>query len=184
MADLRKDGWFGQLVISGVGQPNAHRGSIMGIVGESLKDIGSQRMRVDANGDSEIVIRIRNKPFDTSKESALYMDKSIEVDALLDTSTDSDKPIAGESYGDFFDRLITNGYPVASATMIASDWFELAVDEKTLGWLHDPKAIRFRELNSRTEAFDSALPAEYEALKNYVTRQYPFFCEHLTFRTA
>ncbi len=111
------------------------------------------------------------------------MDKSIEVETLLD-STDSHGPAAGEAYGDFFDRLIMEGYPVASATVIASDWFGVEMDDKTIGWLNDPKAIRFRELNSRHEAFESALPSEYQSLKDYVTQVYPFFCEHLIFRTA
>lgn len=181
--DIRREGWFGQLVLSGVRQPSAHRGSILHIIGESLKDLQSLRARNDADGESEIVIRIRNKPFDTSKESAQYMDKTIEVEDLLE-SEDTLKPIEGENYGEFHDRLISEGLGPVAAQLIASEWFGVEPNEHARRWLVDGKAIRFRELNSRDEAYAAALPAEYESLKAYVIQVYPTFVEHLTFRTA
>ncbi len=182
--DIRKDGFYGQLVVSGVGQPSAHRGSILGIISESLKDLGALRARPNADGESEIVIRIRNKPFDTSKESAAYHDKSIEVDGLLD-SMPLDQALPDEDYATYHERLMSMGYPNASAMMLACDAFGLEInDTDSVLWLNDPKAVRFRELNFRHEAYDAAIPTEYESLKHYVQATYPFFCQHLTFRTA
>jgi hypothetical protein len=73
---------------------------------------------------------------------------------------------------------LNSDYPQASAEFIAAQWFGREVNPTTTLWLNDPKAVRFRVLNSRDEEFEAALPSEYEALKN------PEFVTHLTFRTA
>lgn len=181
--DIRRDGWFGQLVLSGVKQPQAHRGSIMHIVSESLKDLTQQRVRNDADGESEIVIRIRNKAFDTSKESAQYMDKSIEVDSLLE-SNEILKPEDGEDYDHFMQRLKEAMISPMTARMIAAEWYGLKEDSALRAWLEDHKANRFRVLNTRDEAFNNALPGEYEALKDYVIQMFPSFVKDMRFRTA
>lgn len=181
--DIRRDGFFGQLVIDGVKEPKAHHGSVMRIVSESLKDLQETRVRTSSDGESEIVIRIRNKPFDTSKESAEFLDKAAQVSNLVD-SQEIMKPADGEHYDAFLARLKAEGYPDASALMIAADWYGLEQDINLKRWLTDTKAQRFRELNSRDEAYQSAIPSEYTTLKDYVIREYPEFVTDLTFRTA
>jgi hypothetical protein len=180
--DIRRVGYFGQVTISGVRTPSAHKGSIMGIVAEALKDITANRSRTDESGESEIVIRIRNKPFDTSREGVLLLGKAEELEALVEG--DVDQPLENESYEDFYQRLIDNAYAPASAEYIAGQWFNRPVSPETTLWLNDPKAMRFRELNARDEMFESAHPAEYESLKNYVLTTYPEFVKGLVFRTA
>jgi hypothetical protein len=76
--DVRRDGWFGQLLLSGSASPKAHRGSIMGIIAESLKDISASRSRSE---DSEIVLRLSRKPF--TSDSAHQMEKAFEVESLV-----------------------------------------------------------------------------------------------------
>lgn len=180
--DIRRIGYFGQVTISGVRTPSTHNGSIMGIVAEALKDVTASRSRIDDNGESEIVIRIRNKPFDTSREGVLLLGKAEELEALVEG--DIDQPRESESYEDFYHRLMNSDYPQASAEFIAAQWFGREVSPETTLWLNDPKAVRFRELNSRDEAFEAALPSEYESLKHYVQTTYPDFIEGLVFRTA
>lgn len=154
----------------------------MGIVAEALKDVTSARSRTNEGGESEIVIRIRNKPFDTSREGVMLLGKAEELGVLVEGS--ADEPTKNESYEDFYARLLNSDYPQASAEFIAAQWFDREVNPETTLWLNDPKAVRFRVLNSRDEEFESALPAEYESLKHYVQTTYPEFVEGLVFRTA
>ena len=182
--DIRKEGWFGQLVLSGVTQTQAHRGSIMAIIAEILKDLHTSRPRADNEGEAEILIRIRNKAFDTSRDSSQQLGKALEVESMLIDGIELDKPFEGEQYAEFYDRLIKQDYQAAAALLIAAEWFERDADSLTVQWLNDPKAARFRELNTRHEAFEAAMPQEYESLKSYVKEQYPTIVEHMTFRTA
>jgi hypothetical protein len=175
--DVRRDGWFGQLLLSGSASPKAHRGSIMGIIAESLKDISASRSRSE---DSEIVLRLSRKPF--TSDSAHQMEKAFEVESLV--SGDADQPQENESFEDFYSRLISGGYTVAAAEMIAAEWFQREPNRRAVAWLHDPMAVRFRELNTRHEAYEAAMPNEYESLKHYVVTEYPEFTSHMIFRTA
>lgn len=181
--DIRRAGYFGQVQISGAKNTEIRKGSIMGIIAESLKDIAASRSRPNADGESEIIIRIRNRPFDTSKEGVLLLGKVEEVDALL-ANESADTPLEGETFEEFYHRLLDSDYPKASAEYIAAQWFGHEVNPDIQLWLNDAKAIRFRLLNSNREAYEAALPQEYESLKNYVKTTYPEFVEHLTFRTA
>jgi hypothetical protein len=57
----------------------------MFLVGESLKTLQTERSRLTADGDLEIVLRFRNKPMDTSKDSILILGKAEEVGALIES---------------------------------------------------------------------------------------------------
>lgn len=181
--DISKDGFYGQLKLP-EGDTIAHRGSIMSIVAESLKDIKAGRLSRSKDG-SEILIRIRDQPFDTSRDALAAMNKAVEVSDLLDdSSVDESMPRANEDYEAFVHRLESDGYPRASSLMIAAEWYSMPKDAQAVGWLTDDKAKRFRELNTRNEAFEAALPSEYESLKQYVIAQFPDFTRDLVFRTA
>lgn len=184
--DIRRNGFFATLTLNGqhlrIGDHMCSHGSLMSLVGESLKSLTAERSRL-IDGDMEICLRIRNKPIDTSKETVMLLGKAEEVSALMD-GLSGDQPHKDESYEEFYQRLLDTDYPQASAEFIAAQWFDREVNPTTTLWLNDPKAVRFRVLNSRDEEFEAALPSEYEALKNYVRVTYPEFVEHLTFRTA
>jgi hypothetical protein len=187
--DIRRNGWFGILSVNGknlvLGRNIVEHGSIMSLVGESLKAIGAERSRPDEDGTQEIILRIRNKPIGSDKESLTIMTRASELDSMLEGSPDGTTPIPGESYEDYYRRLIEDEQlPRATAELLAGQWFDREVNPDTTLWLNDPKAIRFRELNSRDEAFESALPDEYERLKNYVRTTYPDFLDGIVFRTA
>lgn len=185
--DVRRDGFWGTLTLNGkhllLGSNSCTRGSIMNLVGESLKSLQAERSRLDADGDMQIVLRLSNKPFDTSKEGVMILGKSEEVAALLGDEQ-GDSPNEGETYEEFYQRLLDSEYPQASAEYIAAQWFDHEVSPTTTLWLNDPKAVRFRVLNSRDEEFEAALPSEYESLKHYVRVTYPEFLDGLVFRTA
>lgn len=186
--DIRRDGFWGTLTLNGrnliIAENMCTRGSLMFLVGESLKTLQAERSRLTADGELEIVLRLRNKPIDTSKDGILILGKAEEVGALIETDQPGDKPEPNESYEDFYHRLLESDYPQASAEFIAAQWFDREVNPNTTLWLNDPKAVRFRVLNSRDEEFEAALPSEYESLKHYVQTTYPEFVEGLTFRTA
>ena len=183
--DIRRDGFFATLSVNGrLIELQLQRGAIMSLVGEALKALTSERSRLTADGDLEIMLRIRNKPFDTSKNGALILGKAEELAALLDTQHGEDMPAPNESYEEYYARLIAGDYTTAAAEYIAAQWFDREVNPTTTLWLNDPKAIRFRVLNSRDEEFEAALPSEYDALKHYVQTTYPEFLEGLVFRTA
>lgn len=184
--DIRRDGFYGYLTLNGknviLAQNMVHRGSIMSLVSESLKSLQAERSRLTADGELQIILRIENKPISTSKESVMLLGKSEELEALVEGDADSPRP--DESYEEFYQRLLDSDYPQASAEFIAGQWFGHDVNPTTTLWLNDPKAIRFRVLNSRDEEFEAALPSEYESLKHYVQVTYPQFIEGLVFRTA
>lgn len=190
--DIRRDGFWATLTLNGksllLNGNIFTRGSIMFLVGESLKTLQTERSRLDHNGTIELSLRIKNKPFDTTKDSTMILGKAEEVAALLDNDThnhgSADTPHADETYEQFYQRLVDSDYPQISAEYIAAQWFDKPMNPDTTLWLNDPKAIRFRVLNSRDEEFETALPSEYESLKNYVKVTYPEFTRDLVFRTA
>jgi hypothetical protein len=183
--DIRKDGWFGRLNINGKsilvnnGRDMAATGSIMRIVGDAIQSIHDVRSQ---GKDCTIQITICNQPLSDSKLAEV--NRVGEIASLIEGSSDDSVPRADESYEDYYRRLLTMDYPRPSAEILAAQWFDHEVNPTTSCWLNDPKAVRFRELNSRDEAYNNALPQEYESLKNYVKTTYAAFVEHLTFRTA
>lgn len=182
--DIRRDGFFGYLTLNGknlvLRNDTMLKGSIMSVIAESLKSLTAERSR----GDVNIMLRISNKPIDTSEQGLANFNRITEVESLLDNAAAPDFPILDESYEDFYQRLLSQEYAPVAAEAIAAQWFEKPINPDTTLWLNDPKAVRFRELNARDEAFNNALPQEYESLKHYVQTTYPSFVEHITFRTA
>jgi hypothetical protein len=183
LMDIRKDGWFGRLTINGKtillddSKNIMSQGSLMRIVGDALKSLTSERAR---SGDCTIQLTIGNAPLTENKLTDINRVNEVQNELTGEV----DLPLEDEEYGEFYDRLIEGGYTPAAAEMVAGEWFNVPPNPRTGLWLNDSKAIRFRELNSRDEAYESALPQEYEQLKQYVREQYAEFVEHLTFRTA
>lgn len=182
--DTRANRWFGQLQLTGIAEPKNHSGSIVGILGEILKDLQELNPRTLSSGEKEIVIRIRDKPYGSEKESNRIADIAAEVMQSLTDVPVTGGPTDGESYDQYVERLLSIGHSESSAIFLASDWFEREPPEDLMSWMNDSKAQRFRKLNGNQEAFDSALPMEYETLKHYVISEYPQFTANLTFRTA
>ena len=187
--DLKRRDYWATLTVNGkpllLGQNRMTQGSLSSIVLEAMRSLNEERARPDSAGQVEIMLRIRNKPIATDKESVASMERATELEGLLDVNTDSTAPHLGEIYEDYYERLISSEQlPSATAELLAAEWFGREVNPETTLWLNDHKAIRFRELNSRDELYENALPSEYESLKNYVRTTYPTFVEHLTFRTA
>lgn len=182
--DIRKEGFYAYLTLNGknilLNHDMLHHGSIMSSVSESLKSLSQERSK----GEINIILRISNQPIDLSEKGLANFNRVTEIESMLEPSEEVDVPSTGESYEDFYRRLLTSDYNPVSAEAIAAAWFEREVNPHTTEWLNDAKAVRFRELNSRDEAYESALPEEYERLKQYVKSTYPEFIEHLTFRTA
>lgn len=185
--DIRKDGWFGRLTLNGktvmLDDSNniVSTGSLMRIISDALKSLQSERART---GVTTIQLTLTNNHTELSDTRIAEQSRALEVDALIEVDGIADTPGDGELYHEFYDRLIKAGYTIAAAEMVSGEWFNMPVSSQTTQWLNDPKAVRFRELNSRDEAFESALPQEYEQLKKYVRELFPEFIEHLTFRTA
>lgn len=182
--DMRGREYYGQLQITGNRKPINKHGSIYRLIMEFTRDLTEQSIRPNADG-REIIIIIRENPFNSEEKESL--DSSIKVNELehfAESNAKDDIPIEGESQVDFYNRLINNGLPPASAEFLMADWFGLAKDPELVEWLNDSKAVRFRELNSRQEAFESAAPTEYEILKTYVIDKFPNMTQNLTFRKA
>jgi hypothetical protein len=155
--DIRRDAFWGHLTLNGrnvlLNGNMWTKGSVMSLVAESLKSLVNEKSRLTADGEQEIVLRIRNSPTSTD---TLQLGRIEEVEALLGDG-DGDVPHEGETYEEFFHRLLESDYPAASAEYIAAQWFKRPVNPATTSWLNDPKAIRFRVLNSRDEEFEAAL---------------------------
>lgn len=182
--DTRNPIWYGQLQLSGVGEPKNHSGSIVGIMGEILKDLQQLSPRVLAAGEKEIVIRFRDKPFGETKEFNRNADIAAEIWSQIDESQIDKGPNPSETYEQYVERLVERGMAEVTALYIAADWFNMPEPEGLRDWMADEKAIRFRKLNSSQEAYASALPMEYETLKHYIVSTYPQFADNITFRTA
>lgn len=184
--DVRRDGWFGRLTVNGKtvlvdeSKNQVSQGSIMRIVSDALKSLAQQRVRGLA--DTTIQLTIASTQLTDAKMESV--NRTQEIEQMLEGSIDTDVPFSSESYEDYYHRLIQLEYSKASAEFLAAQWFSVEMNPETILWLNDPKAIRFRKLNSNNEAYKEALPAEYESLKHYVQTTYPEFIEHLTFRTA
>lgn len=182
--DIRRQGFYGYLTLNGrsvlLNGDMCCKGSPMSIVAESLKSLVNEKSRLTPDGEQEIILRIRNQP---ASSDVMTLGRAEEVAALIGDDS-SDVPRNDESYEEFYQRLIDSDYPRISAEYIAGEWFNRPVNPATTLWLNDPKAIRFRVLNSRDEEFEAALPSEYDSLKHYVQTTYPEFLEGLTFRTA
>lgn len=182
--DLRRDGWFGRLTLNGKtilvddSKNMVSSGSIMRIVSDALKSLGPERTR----GSTTIQLTLSNESLTESRIAEL--NRANEVEQMIEGSADEGLPRHNESYEEYHQRLLALEFSPAAAEMIAGDWFNRPVNPETSQWLNDPKAIRFRELNSRDEAYEAALPSEYDSLKSYVTHQFPNMLTGITFRTA
>ncbi len=184
--DVRKTGYFGQMQISGVAKPINDEGSIIGMVSQFLRDLQELNPRSLKDG-KEIIIILRDRPLQAVKSES-QLQRVNEVEAQLDLSTITDEIVPGnnESYFEFIKRLENSGLDNQSAIYIANDWYGIENDttSRLAQWQNDHKAIRFRQLNSSHKEFESAMPTEYAELKQYVLREYPEFCERITFRVA
>lgn len=94
----------------------------MEIIAEILKDLHGLNPRTLSEGHKEIVIRIRDTPYSANKTES-DMERTLDVLAHLDVSTESGGPREGESADQFYFRLITEGTPEQAANTITNAWF-------------------------------------------------------------
>lgn len=182
--DLKESVWFGQLQISGVGKPINATGSVLGMTSEFLRALSTMNPQVLVSGKS-IILAFQSTPFAEIKSSFDQVRKLSDVESLIESSdSDTGGPTQNESYEDFYARLITGGRDPNTAEFVANDWFNRPKNPRLVEWLNDEKAILFRKLNTSHEAFEAAIPSEYDSLKFYVMRTYPEFCQAIVFRTA
>lgn len=181
--DLRKPSWYGQLTLTGVGTPSNHSGSVMQILGEILKDLQATNPRALVDGNREIVIRIRDKPYGSAKDNG-DLERVLDVEAGLIAGSETLVPEDGELFESFYARLLADGHTEPSARFIACDWFNRVMEPELANWLADPQAIRFRQLNYNLREFESAAPTEYAMLKHHVISTYPNMVSKLIFRVA
>lgn len=183
--DMRDDKWFSQLKISGIGKPIDAKGSLITILGSVATQLKTAKAQKLSDGSVEIQLTIRELPFEGSYNHAdSFLNRSIAVNLELDTSDMLRAPNESESFEDYIDYLLSNNLGIFGADAIAREHYGLAPDPEFLNWMNDPKAIRFRTLNSVQSDFDKALPSEYSELKHYVIHTYPQFLDSITFRTA
>ncbi len=180
--DIRKPTWHGQLSITGIGTPSNYQGSVVEMLSQVLRDLNSTNPRAMADGQKEIIIRIRNTPYGMIKTTG-DLDRVMDVEAGL-IAQDGLTPNDGETMEQFFVRLCESGHTEPAADFLARDWFDQPQSLEMLNWLNDPQAQRFRQLNYDNNAFESAAPQEYAILKHYVVSNFPAMVASLTFRVC
>jgi hypothetical protein len=180
--DIKSNNWFGQLTVSGVGEPFNESGSIMSITGRFFRELEQLNAR-QLTGGKMVTIRFADKPFD-SKMRRSSDDAAREAWADIDTSLVQAGPHETENYESYYLRLLSEGQPEPAARFFADDWFGQMHDVQTLRWMNDPKVQRFMQLQVNKLAFENAGPKEYEELKLYVKTEYPERATQITFRTA
>lgn len=184
--DTRSDKWYAELALSGTAKPQMIQGSILHILGVVMATLKTQRPRQLTNG-AEINLLIRDRPIsiDGNKHESIVR-KVQEIEAGLDDSlmTRNPKIAEGETYEEYLQFLLDSGMTFTSADYMARAWYGLEPDQELATWMSDPKADRFRILNTIASEYARALPSEYELLKTYVKETYPRFVEHIIFRTA
>lgn len=186
--DIKDSKWFLQVSISGQGEPFTESGSIFDCMRASMQYLNSAQAPRSTGGGKRIAIVMQQTPFTQEKFALDFELKVAEIAAALPTDTlDESQPQEGETAQTYFERLDSLGYDPATAMMLTNDWFSNApTDElmEALRWIADPKATRFRKLNSSQEAYEAAMKNEYEDLRHYVLKVYPSQCERIVFRTA
>ena len=99
--------------------------------------------------------------------------------AVFAAQGETPTPEPGESYADFYGRLLVHFDGAESmAQYVANDWFDMP----QLPWLGDDRVARFIHMNASTRQADKADPAEYAELKHYVSHTYPDLFQTLTLR--
>jgi len=177
--DIRNPIWFGRLTITGQ-KPILNQGSIISLSTEFVAALRTLNPRDSAKGKS-VTFEFSSIPFDSALSPTERL--AAEVESSLDFSLEGG-PREAENYDSFFLRLLEEGNTMSTARYLANDWFKLPQDTKLSDWLTDEKAVRFRQLNSSSVAFEGAMPNEYDSLKRYVQETYPEQTKDLTFRKA
>lgn len=180
--DVKNPGWFGQMQVSGTSRVFDEFGSIIGMMGRFNRELTQLNPRELIDGKS-ITIRFRDKPIDAKVKS--LTEQAMDMESQLQINEDeTGGPAEGETYVEFFDRLIGKGFHPNVARYFADDWFDKPKDEQTVRWMNDPKCARFSELQGSKVAYEQALPTEYEMLKQYVIQEYPERAKLITFKIA
>lgn len=177
--DIRNPVWFGRFSVTGQ-KPQLLQGSAISITTECVAKLRLVNPRDSATG-KRVTIEISSIPFDSALSPQDRL--AAEVESSLDINLESG-PRDGENYDSFFLRLLEDGNTLQTARFLANDWFKLPQDTALSAWLTDEKAVRFRQLNASTTAYEGALPNEYDSLKRYVCETYPDQTKEMTFRKA
>lgn len=183
--DIKNTDWFGQLQMTGIAKPVNNQGSVLSMVGEFLVQLRTLNPREMAEGKT-IVMTFSTIPIGQDKAKN---DKLALVSAVTESLVESNDltPLAAEPIESFIKRLMISGHTPTSARFIAADWYGVEDGEGTerlRAWLDNPKAIRFRELNARNDAFESAHPSEYRELLTQMLGEFPEFVRGMQLRIA
>lgn len=189
--DIRNRDFHFQLQVNGVAQPINLHGSVTRSFSEALHRLIGLASKPNADG-LRFTLICGDRPFgevkaEDSPQTKLLaeLNRSLDANPTAQQQLSESQPRASESFEEFFARLRTDLEMSESAALfIACDWFGRAQDSQLVRWLSDPKVARLIELNTRTAAFESALPSEYATLKAYVLAEFPEQAKHLRFRTA
>lgn len=179
MTDIRNPVWYGRLTVTGQ-KPQLFQGAIITITTECVAKLRTMNPRDSATG-KRINIELSSIPFDSALSPLDRL--AAEVENSLDVSLESG-PREAETYDSFYLRLVEEGNTLSVARFLANDWFKIPQDTALSAWLTDEKAVRFRQLNASSSAYESALPNEYDSLKRYVIETYPEQTKDITFRKA
>lgn len=173
--DLKDSSWYGRLTISGTTEQILFSGSIVTMNRSFIQSLLDARPRTLASG-KRVTIEFSDRPFD--------LEPLNEIEMLTLDDAPPMGPTDGESFEEFYARKLSEGVNPVAALWQANDWFERPQDPQMVAWMTDPKIIRFNELNASKQAYESALPSEYEQLKQYIWAKYPERATHITFKTA
>jgi hypothetical protein len=185
MMDTKQSSWYGQLQISGIAKPTNQKGSITEMIRDFVIAIRQSSPRELADG-KQITILLSTNPIgqDKAKNDKLGLVSAV-ADSLVETEDLT--PTPNEPIDSFINRLIASGHTSMTSRFIAADWYGIEDGEGTdrlRAWLDNPKAIRFRELNTRNEAFESAHPNEYHELLIQMREEFPEFVSVMQLRIA
>lgn len=81
--DIRKDGWHGRLIVSGIGEPLLFKGNAIQIIADATIAIQKLTPRKDSSGHKEITLQFSTKPLDKSKDQ-LVSERVSELESLID----------------------------------------------------------------------------------------------------
>lgn len=181
--DISNAKLFGQIQVSGIGEPTNIEGTVQGIVRQFVIHLNQATPRKLSSGRKEITLMISDQPFTNTKAESEQA-RLNEVVSGIDFSNSIRGPLPSESFEEFYQFLASQINNDIAAMQVACDWFDRPQDPDLMNWLNDPKVTRFIRLNVSNEEFQNAMPLEYDTLKAYIISTYPKFVSNLTFRTA
>lgn len=183
--DLKATHWYGQLQISGVASPvNFEISSLTQLSGQMLAALIPHQAK--KSGDRKLITFLMSDvPFGDDKDKREKENQIREIENGLNKELIMKGPLDFNphlTYQEYYDYQIAEGVHHNTAKFMCDDWFDQPKDTDLLAWLEDRQAFRFRQLNSSSAAFATAMPDEYDRLHKYVTERFPQFLDGLKLR--